>query len=380
MWNKSTWQRTSVLVTALVVLVGTGQAPGRSVKDFDYKFDKDGEVHGFTANEGCRIAWHKGGAGGSAGCMKITGGHASVDSAIATFKAADNIISFDYLVHGSETLRLRVNVTGAENVKKYSRFGNYILRRVKQDTWLHAEVKLVDIQGMGEAKPKAYPELQYRSISFMTMEAVGEGAYVLIDNVRMGKPAPGVVKVLLDFEDEAEVKKLRPDEDAQLTVSQAEAGASSGKKSLKMVCKAGQQYVTFWLDPALLKGWDKFKYLAMDFHTAEANTVNFYAEIMDAASTNYQTRCTWSDNPIKKPKTTVLLDLTRNRRNANEDTAPADLKPQDKVDLAKLTRFKGFFMCKDLKADYVVHLDNVRLLTRKPAPVKAKAPPPKAKP
>jgi len=181
-------QRMMIAISVLCLVCVGLCAAAEFVDSFEYKFDTKDGIEGWAANGESKLEWKEGGAGNSAGCMKMSGDHASADSATVNFKCDENVISFDYYVHGTPTTRLRLRVAGAENQKKYGAYGNLMIRRVEPDAWHHVEAKLLDLPGMAEGgKAKAFPELEYTKFGFSSIEAVGEGGYIMIDNVKMGK-------------------------------------------------------------------------------------------------------------------------------------------------------------------------------------------------
>jgi len=179
----------TMVVMAVLALAGVALYAAAELADsLEYKFDSKDSVEGWTANGDAKVEWKEGGAGESAGCMKIAGDHASADGPMTSFKCDENVISFDYYVHGTSTCRVRFSVASAENRTKYGRYGNLMIRKVEPDKWLHAEAKLIDLPGMAEEnKAKAFAELEYNRFGFSSIEAVGDGGYILIDNVKMGK-------------------------------------------------------------------------------------------------------------------------------------------------------------------------------------------------
>lgn len=180
--------------------------------------------------------------------------------------------------------------------------------------------------------------------------------------------APGKEKkVLADFENESDVKLIKPDpEQNAVTIERSEQWASSGKASLKITCKADQQGASFELDQSLLKGWEKFDYLAIDFYTEDKQPTIFIAELWDANTKGYPTRATYEDAnalpPVHKGKNTVLIDLRNARLNGREAVALSKLTAADRVDLAKLTHCRFWLRTLGRKTDLVVYMDNVRLL------------------
>jgi hypothetical protein len=179
----------TMVVMAVLALVSVGlYAAAELVESLEYKFDAKESIEGWTANGDSNLEWKEGGAEKSAGCMKIAGDHASADGPTTRFKCGENVISFDYYVHGTSTCRVRFSAAGAENRTKYGRYGNLLIRKVEPDAWHHAEAKLIDLPGMAEGnKAKAFAELEFDRFGFCSIEKVEDGGYIMIDNVKMGK-------------------------------------------------------------------------------------------------------------------------------------------------------------------------------------------------
>ena len=181
----------ATIVAGVVASLGAGICLAAAlVESFEYKFDTKDGIEGWEANGESKVEWQEGGADKSAGCMKISGDHASADAPRVGFKCGDNVVSFDYFAHGTSAVRMRLSVAGAEARTAYGRYGNVFLRKVEQDKWQHVEVKLIDVPGMADSnKGKAAADLQYDRFGFSSVEKVEDGAYILIDNVKMGPPA-----------------------------------------------------------------------------------------------------------------------------------------------------------------------------------------------
>ena len=165
-----------------------------------YTFDTKDSIDKWKANEGSKIEWQENGADTNSGCLKVAGGHTSVDSPRLKFACADNVISFDYYAHGTSAIRLRLSVASEDHRARYGRFGNLIMRKITQDKWVHVEVKLADVPGMADAgAAKAFPELEYDRFAFISAESVGADGYLLIDNVKLvgpgDVPTPAAVPV-----------------------------------------------------------------------------------------------------------------------------------------------------------------------------------------
>lgn len=218
---------------------------------------------------------------------------------------------------------------------------------------------------------------------FISNDPDGEKPHLLLDNVRVGPPidekavkvrtrerraAGRASRALLDFEDPAQAGLVRSVEGDDVTLSVSDAWASSGKHSLKLVCKPGKPWTAFDFDPAILKGWQEYDYLVFDLYTQDPHFVTFTPEFWDAASHDYHTRSTYGGCPemavptMHKGKVRVQLELGVARRNGKEGLSFAELAGPDRVDMSRLTKFKAWFSTENLKEDYVVYLDNVRLV------------------
>ena len=171
----------------IVLIVAPLYAAAPAVETFEYKFDTKDNLEGWTPNEASKAEVIEKGAGGSACCLKLSGKDCSVESPSISFKCNDNVISFDYFVHGAASIRLRLCVKGEENITKYGKYGNLFLRKIEPDQWLHAEIKLADVPGAAESnKAKAYPELEYRKLGIMTY-CDTDDYFVQLDNIKLGK-------------------------------------------------------------------------------------------------------------------------------------------------------------------------------------------------
>ena len=77
-------------------------------------------------------------------------------------------------------------------------------------------------------------------------------------------------KIVLDFEDQAEVNGLKPNsENVTLDIVQ-DYGVTSGKNCLRVVGKMGQAWAGLVLnDPAKMKDCEKYDYLGLDVYSAQ---------------------------------------------------------------------------------------------------------------
>ena len=182
----------SIALLGLMVLsvVGLKLLAAPPLTDFNFTFDTKDDLAGWQANDPTKAQWQAGGVGNSAGCLKLSGGFCSADSPFLHFTALDNAISFDYYVHGDTTFRMRVSVLSEEARAKYGTYANLLIRHPEQDKWVHKEVKLVDLPGVeNDNTAQATPEIQYRKLSFCTIDVAPTDSYLLIDNVKLVKAA-----------------------------------------------------------------------------------------------------------------------------------------------------------------------------------------------
>ncbi|MFP6886794.1 MAG: glycoside hydrolase domain-containing protein [Opitutales bacterium] len=347
---------------------------------FDYNFDVVGQTHGFSHNDPTSgdAKWHPGGALGSTGCLKVTGPVATFER-FDWFKAGVSTISFHYYAHGYTLLQTRLNVAFDEHKTRYGRYGRHYLKPA-QDKWQFAQIPIAGVPGDAKGKPKSFPELVMKSLTFIA-DGGGAQSYLLIDNIRLGasiREDQVVVRelrgrsfgkrnvTLLDFEKPGEEKLVLPSEFLKTSIS--DRWAASGKKSLKLTCAKGRPWTPFEFDRSLLKGWEDYDYLSIDFYSEDPAIVRFTPEFWDRASHNYHTRSTFEGQagmkvvPVHQGKTRVLVHLKVARRNGKEGLGFGELQKEDKIDFGALKKVTAWFNTSGLKEDYVVYLDNVRLL------------------
>jgi hypothetical protein len=171
------------------------------------------------------------------------------------------------------------------------------------------------------------------------------------------------VQVIADFEKDSDAKLVKGGDD-QVSVAIDKSHATSGEHSLKITSQKGNDYGPFDLTAEALKGWEKFKYVALDFTSDQDVAMAFSVEVWDAQSTNYQTRATQEEDlpTLKKGKVTLAIDLGKFTRNDKSG----------KIDLSKITKFRIIFHTKDIKDDYVTYVDNIRLTNEDPTVARPK--------
>ena len=168
--------------------------------------------------------------------------------------------------------------------------------------------------------------------------------------------AAGAQRALLDFQDPRAAKLLVPDDEGGIRTSVVNG-------AMRLAVPKGREYAVVSFDRSLLKGWERFDFLSLEFRSDDATLTPLTVELWDGASKNYATRCTFEGAKVLHAgRTRVLVDLRRARRNRVESLSPGDWKPADLIDRAALTRVKFWFATKGHAADYVCQLDNVRLL------------------
>ena len=197
-----------------------------------------------------------------------------------------------------------------------------------------------------------------KSMVWIGLAVAALGALAVYGAYAADAPAADV-KVILDFEDAGDAKMVKGADDP-VTVAVDESHATSGKKSLKVTVAKGSEYGPFDIIGDALKGWDKYKFVAIDFTTdAPVAGVKAVPEVWDDKSTNFQTRSTLEDDgaELKKGKVTMVIDLSKFQRNDKSG----------KMDLTKMTKFRFILTgLKDTKEDFVTYVDNVRLSNEEP--------------
>lgn len=363
------------LLLGLAAVIWVGTAWARTITEFNYTFDTKDNTEDFEANEGSKIAWQEGGAADSKGCLKVTGEEfASIDTPVANFKVGDNSISFYYKSHGFKKLKIRLN-TAPDDVAKYGKYGNFEVDTIAQDKWVQVIIKPADLKF---DQAKGSPDLTLKSITIVGSQPDGATSYLLIDEVKFpgakaaattkeagSKPAASSsapaetksAKVILDFENADEAKMVKAG-DENVTFEIADANATSGKKSLKVtIAKPGEDWGPLDILPAALKDLPNYKFMLIDLTTDSDAAVPVSAEVQDEKSTNFQTRATQEEGiTLKKGKNTMVIDLSQFTRNDRSG----------KMDLSKITKLRLIFTVKDLKQDYVVFVDNIRLTNEAP--------------
>ena len=362
-----------------IALVCTRPAAARRIStEFNYQFDVGGDTMEFEGGAG-ELKWKPGGALGSVGCLKVTGADA-VAERFNWFKAGESYISFHYLLHGYELIRCRLNLVQADQREKFGNYGQFLIRNPAQDEWKFLQFKITDLKGDGPGKPQFTPDIVFKSF---TIIAAGGGpeSYMLLDNIRLGPKIEekdivvrqrgsktfGKQKItLLDFEKPEEAQLVHALDD--LTTEHSFQFASTGKGCLKLTCAKDKPWTSFELDGSLLKGWEQYDYLSIDFYTEDPHTTRFTVEFWDPATKGYPTRSTFEGQadmkivPVHKGNTRCLVDLRKARRNNKEGLSSAELRKEDMIDFAKLTKVKAWFCTQGYPKDYVVYMDNIRLL------------------
>ena len=363
------------LSIAALLLFTTNAHARRIYKEFNYNFDTGGETHGFTHNvpDSGELLWKPGGALNSIGCLKVTGPAGSFER-YEWFQAGQSTISFHYYAEGYRRLQCRLNVAPVDDQRdRYGNYGRHYVNNLPQGRWQFVQFKVTDVTGGARTKPKGWPELIFKSLTFIAEQPRG-AAYLLIDNIRLGPPIKEqeiVVRkrekqdfgkkklLLLDFEQPGDEKLIRPLD--SVSVSRSDAWAATGKHSLKLVCVKDKPWTAFELAPSLLKGWKEYDYMSFDFYSEAPHFVRFIPEYWDQAAHNYHTRSTFEGQvpgmrvkPVHKGKTRILVDLRRARRNSKEGLAFHELRREDKIDFSDLKKVKAWFVTKGLKEDYVV--------------------------
>ncbi len=366
----------------LGLLVVSHSAQARQVfEEFNYTFDKGGEFYDFIIDEDLKgsatIGWAAGGAMGSVGCLKCTGADVRLEK-YEWFRLADRTISFHYFNSGYKKVSVRLLVATPEQQASYAGFCQYVVTDLKENQWQWVQLRASDLIAWRKPNAKVTPDIIFKTVMFMCEGGDGS-SYILLDNIRLGpaitekdlnvKARAGAARVvgnkqqvLMDFE-RPEESKLIVSEDGGLRTEISDRWAATGKNSLRLEAPKGQDWVSFQIDPSLLKGWEQYDYLAFDFYSEDPTFTRLAVELWDKTTKNFQTRCTYDElKPLHQGKTRILVDLRRARRNVKGDIPLAEVPKADMIDLSALTRVKGWFGTKANLKDYVCYVDNVRLL------------------
>jgi hypothetical protein len=168
------------------------------------------------------------------------------------------------------------------------------------------------------------------------------------------------VKVVSDFEDEAQMKVLQGSEQASyadLSLVTLREAVTSGKQALQVVFHKGIEYpgIAANFQAGFPSDWRGYDYLRLDAYNPGSKPVSFGLRIDDAQSKGYPSR--YNGGATLRPGPgTVELYLS-------------SLKVEDgsrNVDLAHITAFMLFFVSP--KEDVTLYFDNLRL-EKAPAPV-----------
>jgi hypothetical protein len=171
--------------------------------------------------------------------------------------------------------------------------------------------------------------------------------------------APGT-RVLFDFEDPVEIQAIAAGSQ-NTSFDRSQDNAFSGRYSCRMTFRKGGDYAELCFSGDRKQGWQNYDYFAMDIFVPGQDRTGMTLEFMDAQSKNYATRCSIEGNLVVPGRQTLLIPITRLKRNNKEGRDWNELEPQDKIAVHALTRCKIHFTT-PVDHDLIWFVDNIRLL------------------
>jgi hypothetical protein len=168
------------------------------------------------------------------------------------------------------------------------------------------------------------------------------------------------VRVLYDFEDPAEIQAIAVNSQ-NAVFDRSQDNVFSGSYGCRMTFRKGGDYAEVYFSGDKKTGWQNYEYFAMDVFVPGSDRTELTLEFFDARSRNYQTRCSLEGNAVVPGRQTVLIPITRLKRNNKEGRDWSELEPQDRIDVANLTKCK-FHFATPRDHDLIWFVDNIRLL------------------
>ncbi|MBN1807703.1 MAG: hypothetical protein JW909_01455 [Planctomycetes bacterium] len=144
----------------------------------------------------------------------------------------------------------------------------------------------------------------------------------------------------------------------------ADNGVTDGRWCARVTVSPGP-YGGVQITGDALKGWQEYDYVAIDVFVNEEAPHSFAFEVWDGLSKDYATRCTWEGGEnfrTHQGAQTFYYHIARAVRNSKQEGRSWDqLAPEDKIDIANLTKIKLIPQGnKDRSTMYWI--DNVRLM------------------
>lgn len=173
-----------------------------------------------------------------------------------------------------------------------------------------------------------------------------------------GKPIP----YLMEHSEEIDLVYVR------------DAGVTDGLWCARATVAAGKGWGTIILkDPKILSDWSDYDYFALDLTLDDDHPYPVVFELLDSASRNYPTRCTFEGTQTRKGRQTLLWPIDRCKRNNKEGREWRELEPKDKIDMKNLKAVK---IIVTPRADRHLQfwIDNVRLMQADAAVPRMRAP------
>ncbi|HYF49102.1 MAG TPA: hypothetical protein VEJ63_06840, partial [Planctomycetota bacterium] len=187
------------------------------------------------------------------------------------------------------------------------------------------------------------------------------------------------LRIIADFEAEAEMVNFKPLEHARLELAGAE-GVTRGKSGLHVVTTPGE-HTAIELTGDIIKNWGSFDYFAMDIYTKHSERLRVSFELWDDKATNFPTRCTYDDLTwTHAGQNTLMYNIGRARRNEKEGRDWDELEEKDKIDLNKLKLVKIILPAGLKDGECHLWIDNLRVMQEDAAAQRARVNlPPSAK-
>ena len=177
------------------------------------------------------------------------------------------------------------------------------------------------------------------------------------------------IRVLLDFEDAADIEALRQHASENVTLEMSpDNGITRGKTSCSITAKPGQTAV-LELYGDKLKGWEQFDYFAVDVYNDRKDKLPVVFELWDKDSMDgeYSSRCTFegtTNEMSHEGKNTMMWPINKAVRNRKSGAGMpfSQVQDVDKIQMNGLTKIRFFFNPFAEGGNTILWIDNVRLL------------------
>jgi hypothetical protein len=144
-----------------------------------------------------------------------------------------------------------------------------------------------------------------------------------------------------------------------VTISSDHA-VTHGKSAARVVAPKGRAYSELAFGAREIKDWTDYDYLAVDLYNPEDHSHSIQFELWDQETDDYYTRYTVGTR-TRKGIQTLLFPIHHAKRNGKQGMTWNELRPEDKIDMGRLTLAKLFFKT-GKERGAVFWIDNIRLL------------------